>query len=56
MRVSGGGVTADYTQPRSSACLLNRFGLFTAPIPAGYHSFENDEIGDQIQLFDVEDQ
>ena len=51
MRVSGGGVTADYTNPAISLLVIHR-----TDTGDGYHSFENDEIGDQIQLFDVEDQ
>ena len=51
MRVSGGGVTADYTNPDISLLVIHR-----TDTGDGYHSFENDEIGDQIQLFDVEDQ
>jgi hypothetical protein len=51
MRVSGGGVTADYTNPNISLLVIHR-----TDTSDGYHSFENDEIGDQIQLFDVEDQ
>lgn len=51
MRVQGGGVTADYTNPDISLLVIHRIDS-----RGGYHSFEKDEIGDEIQLFDVEDQ
>ena len=51
MRVQGGGVTADYTNEDISLLVIHR-----TDSGGGYHSFEKDEIGDQIQLFDVEDQ
>nr|BDD43982.1 hypothetical protein 5 [Paracoccaceae bacterium] len=50
MRVQGGGVTADYTNANISLLVIHKTAA-----NGSFHSFENDKIGDEIQLFDVED-
>ena len=51
MRLGNGSVTQDYTDTTIVTLIIS-----TTDKAGGAHTFEKEEVGDEIQLFDVEDQ